>query len=183
MSSIATPGANGAGSVTTTVRGSGAVTASGWPFTRKPVASTLSTFGSYSALNVKTTSSDVNGAPSEKVTPSRSVSVMTRPSGETVHFSASQGSGSSVVRSRRTSDACTSRVTASTAACWALGPRRLNVWGSDRSEAVSVPPRAGAVAAVEEDAGAPRLHAMAHSSAQTGIASRTYRTTLDLIGQ
>ena len=43
---MAMPGPNVPGSVTTTVRASGAVTFSGWPFTRRPLASTLATFGS-----------------------------------------------------------------------------------------------------------------------------------------
>src|SRR4051794_23799371 len=111
---------------------------------------------------------------------------MTRPSGETVHFSASQGSGWSVVRLIRTSGACTSRVTASTGACCAFGPRRLKVAGSDRSDAVSVPPRTDPLAAAgdDEDGGAPPpVHAAAQSSTQTAIAGRMCRATLDLIGQ
>jgi hypothetical protein len=40
------PGPNVPGNVTTTVFGSGAVTFSGWPLTRSPLASTLGTFGS-----------------------------------------------------------------------------------------------------------------------------------------
>src|SRR5262245_19475538 len=111
---------------------------------------------------------------------------MTRPSSDTVHFSASHGSGCCVVRLRRTSGAWVRRVTASTAACWALGPRRLNEWGSVRDEAISDPPWAGAVFVADEDGGAPLLHAMASNStaaraARAGL--RRCRATLDLIGQ
>jgi hypothetical protein len=138
-------------------------------------------------LNVKTTSADVKGVPSEKATPSRSVSVMTRPSAETDHFSASQGSGWSVVRFRRTSGACIRRVSASTAACCALGARRLNVGGSERRDAVSDPPRTGpaGVADVDDadDEGCSRLHAMAATSDAATRKGRSGRAILDLTGQ
>ena len=92
---------------------------------------------------MKTTSAEVSGTPSEKVTPSRSVSVNTRPSGDAIHFSASHGSYSPVTRLRRTSEAWVSRVTASVAAWLPPGPSRLKVDGSLRRVAVSEPPRDG----------------------------------------
>jgi hypothetical protein len=116
LSSSATPGANADGRETTTVRASGAVTRSGLRCTATPEASELATAGSYSAWKVKRTSADVNGAPSENVTPSRSVRVIVCPSADVVQRSASQGSASPVTRLTRTSVAWTRRVTASTGA-------------------------------------------------------------------
>ena len=57
----------------------------------------------YAASNEKSTSADVNGTPSDQVTPSRSVIVCVNPSSEAAHFSASHGSSSIVVRLMRTS--------------------------------------------------------------------------------
>ena len=70
-----TPGANGAGKVTTTVCGSGAATCSFFPPACSESASALPVFSSYAASNENTTSSAVNGWPSEKVTSGRSFSV------------------------------------------------------------------------------------------------------------
>ena len=111
---------------------------------------------------MKTTSAEVSGTPSEKVTPSRSVSVKARPSGDATHFSASHGSNSPVARLRRTSEAWVSRVTASAAAWSPPGASRLKVDGSLRSVATSDPPREGPLSA-GFGAGA-RLHAADKSS-------------------
>src|SRR5947208_19183 len=84
------------------------------------------------------------------------------------------------------SDACSKRVTASTGACCALGPRRLKVDGSERSDAVSEPPRAApdAAAAVALDgAGTDVLHANAVSSAQAITELQNCRATLEPTGQ
>ena len=69
------PGANGSGNVTTTVSGSGAATRSFLPPTFSESASALPTCSSYAASNENSTSSAVNGWPSEKVTSGRSFSV------------------------------------------------------------------------------------------------------------
>jgi hypothetical protein len=57
-----------------TVSGSTAVTTGGLPAIRRLDASTLPG-ASVTALNEKTTSADVNGAPSENFTPGRSLRV------------------------------------------------------------------------------------------------------------
>ena len=67
------PGANGAGKVMTTVCGSGAATVSFLPPACIESAITLPLFSSYAASNENSTSSAVNGWPSEKATPCRSV--------------------------------------------------------------------------------------------------------------
>ena len=135
------PGPNGCGNVTTTVRASGVVTTSGSPSICRLLASTLFTAGSKTAEKVNATSADVNGAPSDHWRPSRRVRVCTSPSGDVVHDSASQGSTSCVARLTRTSLPCVSSETSSTAK--SRETRRLNDRGSERTEAVSVPPRAG----------------------------------------
>src|SRR6266545_7686493 len=182
LSSIATPGANGAGIVITTVRGSGVETCSGLPCTITPDARELSTVGSYNAWKVKATSAEVNGVPSENVTPPRRTSVNVRPSGDTDQRSASHGSGSPVTRLIRTSGACTSMLTASTGAWFPLGANRLNFAGSLRMDAVRAPPRAEPV-----ETGAagslPRLQAPANRIAAMVSAQRECRATLELTGQ
>src|SRR5262249_16709337 len=123
------------------------------------------------------------GTPAAHGRRSRRLGGWTRPSAETVHFSASHGSGCSVTRLRRTSGACASRVTRSTAACCALGASRLNVGGSERSDAVRIPPRTGPLTLDEEEGGAPRLHEIARISAPARAGYRICRATVDVIGQ
>jgi hypothetical protein len=110
LSSRRMPGPNGCGNVTTTVRASGVATVSGSPSTSRLLASTLLTRGSNTAAKVKATSAAENGTPSDHVSPSRSVRVCTRLSGDEVHDSASHGSTSCVAMFTRTSRACVSSV-------------------------------------------------------------------------
>ena len=103
---------------------------------------------SYAARNENATSSASKGAPSDHVTPGRSVSAMERPSGDAVHSLASHGSATSVTRLMRTRRACVSRLTSCVG-----NPRvvyRLNEVGSPRTVATSAPPRVDTVA---EDVG------------------------------
>ena len=107
LSRMRMPGANGAGNVMTTVCGIGC----GRPAAscRRPAASRparCALFSSYAASNENSTSSDVNGWPSEKTTSRRSVSVTRRPSAAVVQLSASHGSTSCVAWLMRTSLAC-----------------------------------------------------------------------------
>src|SRR3954452_7580982 len=108
---------------------------------------------------------------------------MVRPSGETVHFSASHGSGSPETRLMRTSVAWVRRATASTAACAALGANRVKVLGSLRSDATSVPPRTGPVPADFSGVGAVPEHAASTAAARIPANWRMYRPSLDLTGQ
>jgi hypothetical protein len=55
--------------VTVTVSGVGAVTVMGLPPAVSTDVRTLPAFGSIAAVNVKTTSADVNGVPSDQLTP------------------------------------------------------------------------------------------------------------------
>src|SRR5207248_5028884 len=94
------------------------------------------------------------------------------------------GSGWSVTRLMRTRGACASRVTASVAACCALGAIRLKVAGSDRREAVRDPPRTGPAgdAVVEPDGGG-ALHAAASTRTPIVAVLRRCRATLEPTGQ
>ena len=96
-------------------------------------ASTLSDFGSKTARSENRTSADVNGVPSDQVTPGRRWSVCTRPSSLDSHFSASHGSSSNVARFTRTRRPCVSWVRSSVA--WSRATSRLNDRGSARMEA------------------------------------------------
>src|SRR5258708_6533465 len=140
LSSRRMPGANGAGNVTTTVCASGAATFSGLPSTIIASVSvdTGATFGSYSAANVNSTSSAVNGWPSEKLTPARSLSVYVKWSADSVQLSASHGSTSQVLLLTRTRRAWVSSETRSELT--SLLMKRLNDFASVRSEATMAPP-------------------------------------------
>ena len=117
LSSSRSPGANGSGKRTTTVRASGAVTSSGLPWTVRAEASGLPTLGSYAARNEKRTSAEVSGCAVGELQarPERDrVGRGRRPTPSSA--SASHGSSSSVARLTRTSRAWVRKVTTSVAA-------------------------------------------------------------------
>jgi hypothetical protein len=139
------PWPDGPGYVMTIVCASGAVATIGLPPTIRLLASTLFVRASKIPCSENRTSADVNGAPSDQVTPGRRKKVCVRPSALDSQRSASHGSISKVWRLIRSRRPCISE--AMTSAVWSRTAKRLKERGSPRTVDTAWPPRAGAVVA------------------------------------
>ena len=146
-SSIRRPGPDGPANVTVTVSGVGAFTVIGLPPAVSTDVRTLPDFGSIATVSEKTTSADMNGMPSDHVTPFRRCIVCTRPSALESHDSASIGSSSNVALFTRTRRLCISS-DKSSADCVPVA-MRLNDRGSLRTETTNWPPLCGSAGAGE----------------------------------